>query len=197
MGGTFDPIHNGHLMLGAEAYKAYQLDQIWFMPNGIPPHKNLSTIESNIEQRIEMVRLAIAEHKEYRIETYEADRRETSYTYSTMEYFIEKYPDDEFFFIIGADSLFAIDTWVHPERIFPTCTILAAYRDEIDTASEMIARIQELEKRYEDVRIELMYTPLIHVSSHELRQKVKSGLDIRAEVPEVVARYIEEHQLYR
>lgn len=197
MGGTFDPIHNGHLMLAEQAYQTYHLDQIWFMPNGRPPHKKQSTIESDVDHRIKMVELAIDGHPEYRLETYEAYREETSYSYSTMEYFQAKYPEHEFYFIIGADSLFAIDTWVHPERIFPTCTILAAYRDEIDTPEEMLTRIHQLSEKYAQVHIELMITPLIHISSHELRQKIKEGKSIYQDVPATVAQYIEKHQLFR
>ena len=197
MGGTFDPIHNGHLMLAEQAYKTYKLDQIWFMPNGRPPHKKQCTIESDVDHRMKMVELAIDGHPEYRLETYEACRKETSYSYSTLEYFHKIYPEHEFYFIIGADSLFAIDTWVHPERIFPMCTILAAYRDEIDTPEEMNERIRHLSDRYDYVNIELMITPLIHISSHELRQKIKDGKSINQDVPASVAQYINEHQLFR
>ena len=118
MGGTFDPIHNGHLMLGQAAYETFHLDQIWFMPNGHPPHKDRTTIESDVDDRIEMVRLAIGGKEEFRLELYEACRKEVSYSYSTLEFFNKIYPEDEFYFIIGADSLFAIETWAHPERIF-------------------------------------------------------------------------------
>ena len=167
------------------------------MPNGRPPHKKQSTIESDVNHRIEMVKLAIEGYDEYRLITYETDRKETSYSYSTMEHFHNMYPEHEFYFIIGADSLFAIDSWVHPERIFPTCTILAAYRDEIDTFEEMTERIQILSERYEQANIELMITPLIHVSSHEIRKKIKEGISISQDVPENVANYIDKYQLFR
>ena len=125
MGGTFDPIHNGHLMLGHASYETFSLDQIWFMPNGNPPHKKSETIKSTAEDRMKMTSLAIAPFPEFVLQPYEALREEVSCSYQTMEYFKEMYPEDEFYFIIGADSLMAIETWVHPERIFPTCTILA------------------------------------------------------------------------
>lgn len=196
MGGTFDPIHNGHLMLAREAYKIFHLDEVWFMPNGRPPHKNITTIESDVHHRIEMVALAIKDHPEYRLETYEAYSEATSYSYQTMEHFHSCYPDDRFYFIIGADSLFTLDCWVHPERIFPTCTILAAYRDEIDTPQEMLEQIHKLEYDYDSVDIRLMVTPLIHISSHELRQKIKNGESIHDDVPGVVEVYIKEHCLF-
>ena len=148
MGGTFDPIHNGHLMLGHAAYETFSLDQIWFMPNGNPPHKKSETIKSTAEDRMKMTSLAIAPFPEFVLQPYEALREEVSCSYQTMEYFKEMYPEDEFYFIIGADSLMAIETWVHPERIFPTCTILATYRDEIKTKEEMDHQIHLLSEKY-------------------------------------------------
>lgn len=195
MGGTFDPIHNGHLMLGQAAYETFHLDQIWFMPNGHPPHKDRNTIESDVDDRIEMVRLAIGGKEEFRLELYEACREEVSYSYSTLEFFNQIYPEDEFYFIIGADSLFAIETWAHPERLFPTCTVLATYRDEINTRAEMEEQIQYLTRKY-DAHIRLLATPLMSVSSSELRREIKSGKSIAAYVPSSVEDYIIRNHLY-
>lgn len=195
MGGTFDPIHNGHLMLGRAALEAFGLDRVWYMPNGNPPHKDSSSIETDVHDRVEMVRLAISSCREFRLEPYEAKRREVSYSYSTMEYFRGIYPEDDFYFIIGADSLFMIDKWVHPERIFPTCTVLAAYRDEINTRQAMEEKIRELTKTY-GARIRLLVTPLVRISSHELRNEVREGRSIAGYVPEAVNTYILEKHLY-
>ena len=87
MGGTFDPIHNGHLMLGHAAYETFSLDQIWFMPNGNPPHKKSETIKSTAEDRMKMTSLAIAPFPEFVLQPYEALREEVSCSYQTMEYF--------------------------------------------------------------------------------------------------------------
>ncbi len=195
MGGTFDPIHNGHLMLGRAALEAFGLDRVWYMPNGNPPHKDSSSIETDVHDRVEMVRLAISSCREFRLEPYEAKRREVSYSYSTMEYFRGIYPEDDFYFIIGADSLFMIDKWVHPERIFPTCTVLAAYRDEINTRQAMEEKIRELTETY-GARIRLLVTPLVRISSHELRNEVREGRSIAGYVPEAVNTYILEKHLY-
>ena len=113
-----------------------------------------------------------------------------------MEYFKGIYPEDEFYFIIGADSLFMIDQWARPERIFPTCTILAAYRDEINTRTAMEEKIRELNEIYR-ARIRLLVTPLIKVSSHELRKAVRDGESIASWVPGPVNDYILENHLYR
>ena len=196
MGGTFDPVHNGHLMLGHAAYKAFSLDQIWFMPNGNPPHKKSETIKSTAEDRMKMTSLAIAPFPEFVLQPYEALRAEVSCSYQTMEHFSKIYPDDEFYFIIGADSLMAIETWVHPERIFPTCTILATYRNEVKTKEEMNRQIQYLSEKYH-AKIRLLETSLMPVSSHELRASLQSGDSVSEYMPAAVCSYIKQHHLYR
>ncbi|MDE7038599.1 MAG: nicotinate-nucleotide adenylyltransferase [Lachnospiraceae bacterium] len=195
MGGTFDPIHNGHLMLGQAALEAFDLDKVWYMPNGNPPHKDTALSGTDVQDRVEMVRLAISSCKKFRLETYEANRNDVSYSYRTMEYFKGIYPEDDFYFIIGADSLFMIDQWVHPERLFPTCTILAAYRDEINTREAMEEKIHELKETYH-AQIRLLVTPLIRISSHELREDVSKGRSIAGWVPDSVNQYILDRQLY-
>ena len=110
MGGTFDPIHNAHIMLAEYAFREYQLDEVWFMPNGNPPHKQNQKGRTDVGVRAEMVRLAIAGKNSFRLEEYEVHRKEISYSYETMEHFREIYPGHHFYFIIGADSLFSIET---------------------------------------------------------------------------------------
>ena len=195
IGGTFDPIHNGHLMIAKTAYSQYHLDEIWFMPNGNPPHKEKSNIGSDVEKRVEMVRLAIEGYRDFQIELYEALKKTISYSYETMEHFVKLYPEHEFFFIIGADSLFSIEKWVHPERLLATCTILAAYRDEIDTREEMYTQINYLKKKY-NARIELIISPLVKISSSEIRAYCIEKKDISGLVPEKVKEYIRKEGLY-
>lgn len=195
MGGTFDPIHNGHLAIAKAAHKQFGLDKVWFMPNGNPPHKALSDIGSSIEDRIQMVKLAIAGHAGFCLETYEAHRKNISCSYETMEHFTKVCPEDDFYFIVGADSLFSVDKWVHPERLFPTCTILAAFRDEVDTREEMEGQICYLKEKY-NAKSELLISPIIKISSSELRKKIKAGKSIQGLVPEKVEEYIKKECLY-
>lgn len=197
MGGTFDPIHNGHLMLGEYAFRQFELDEIWFMPNGNPPHKQSNqSRRTDAHERGQMVSLAISNNPVFKLQDYEINRTEISYSYQTMEYFTKEYPNDQFYFIIGADSLFSFDTWVHPERIVKCCTILAAYRDDMNEPKVMQKKIDELNKRYHaDIR--LMITPLVHAASSDLRKKLQQGQDVSNDIPENVLSYIEEHQLYR
>lgn len=196
MGGTFDPVHNGHLMLGEYACRDFLLDEVWFMPNGNPPHKENASIVSEASDRAHMVSLAIKNYEKFRLEEYEITREEVSYSYQTLEHFTKLYPEDEFYFIIGADSLFAIETWGHPERIFPLCTILAAYRDDKSSKTIMKARIRRLREKYRaDIR--LLETPLFDVSSHELREMLKKNEPVSRFLPELVETYIHARNLYK
>ena len=195
MGGTFDPIHNGHLMLGEYAYREFQLDEIWFMPNSNPPHKASESIESQTKNRVEMVEKAIQGIEYFTLQRYEVDNTDVNYSYKTMQHFNQVYPEHEFYFIIGADSLFNMEKWVHPEILLKSCKMLAAYRDEKST-DEMLAQIQYLNKKY-DAEIYLLNTPNVDISSSDIRRMIKEGITIQGLVPESVFQFIEEKQLFR
>ena len=120
MGGTFDPVHIGHLLLGEFAYEEFGLDEIWFVPNGNPPHKKTEYTEEALHHRIEMVKLAVSDVPYFKVILCEAKTGEHSYTYSTMQEFNRRYPENHFYFILGADSLFAIEEWWNFQEIFPT-----------------------------------------------------------------------------
>lgn len=194
LGGTFDPIHNGHLMLGRYARDLFALDEIWFMPNGNPPHKESDSIESRTNHRVEMVRRAIKDEKDFVLQLYEVERKEVNYSYLTMEYFKTNYPEHEFYFIIGADSLFAIEQWKCPERLLKTCVVLAAYRDGKNYA-EMEKQIEYLNQKY-DADVRLLNMPDIDISSTEIRDELKEHESIREMVPESVYKYIVENKLF-
>jgi len=195
MGGTFDPIHKGHLMLGEYAYRQYGLDKVWFMPNGTPPHKDNKKIGSAPEDRMNMVQLAIDGQDIFELQSYEITNQDVNYSYKTMEHFLEIYPEYEFYFIIGADSLFAIERWVKPERLLKTCIVLAAYRDDKST-KQMMDQIVYLNEKYEaDIR--LLNTPYVDISSSEIRSMLQGKESIKELVPAAVYRYIEDKQLYK
>lgn len=201
MGGTFDPIHNGHLMLGEYAYRQFTLDKIWFMPNGNPPHKASENIESQTKHRVEMVKLAIQGKDYFELQSYEVETKDVHYSYKTMEHFCKMYPEDEFYFIIGADSLFSIEKWRCPERLVKLCTILAAYRDEKGT-EEMLSQIQYINEKY-GADIRLLNTPNVDISSTDIRKALKQetsaqkGQLLREFLPEAVINYIETKELYK
>ncbi len=195
MGGTFDPIHNGHLMLGKYAKELYGLAKIWYMPNGNPPHKSDDSIETMTQHRVEMVRLAIEEEEGFALQLYEVNRKDVNYSYMTMEYFCKEYPQHEFYFIVGADSLFNIDKWKSPERLLKTCIILAAYRDG-KTTDEMQNQIRYLNEKY-DADVRLLNTPDVDISSSEIKSRIKEKKSIQDLIPAKVYSYIKEHDLFK
>lgn len=194
MGGTFDPIHNGHLMLGRYARDLFDLDEIWFMPNGMPPHKASDSIESQTNHRVEMVQRAISNDKNFVLQLYEIENKDVNYSYLTMEHFKKIYPEHEFYFIIGADSLFSIEKWKSPERLLKTCVMLAAYRDG-KNKTEMESQIAYLNQKY-GADIRLLSTPNVDIASSDIRHRLKLGLSVDDAIPETVMEYIRENHLY-
>ena len=117
MGGTFDPIHSGHLMLGKQAYEEYDLDCVWYMPSRQPPHKKDHGI-TPAALRLEMVNLAVERTPFFSCSDFELRRKDgNTYTADTLRLLKEEYPDTEFYFIVGADSIFDIEKWYHPELV--------------------------------------------------------------------------------
>lgn len=195
MGGTFDPIHIGHLLLGEFAYEDFGLDEIWYLPNGNPPHKQQGEEKDALRHRIEMIRLAIRDVPYFKLCLHEAKETEHSYTYKTMRELNTLYPENDFYFILGADSLFAIETWKYFREIFPTCTILAAMRDDKD-AADMQAQIQYLGEKY-GADIQILQAPLVEISSTTLRERASRKQSISYMVPDAVVQYIKTNHLYQ
>lgn len=196
MGGTFDPIHKGHLLLGCCALEEYALDEIWIMPNGNPPHKSQSQIQSSAKDRLHMSALAIAGMERFRIEQYEVKKQGISYSYETMETLKQIYPQHEFYFIIGADSLCSLKHWVHPERLFKTCKILVAFRGVVDNIASMNEQIDLLCRHYQ-ADIHLLHMPAVSVSSSELRDMLQNNRPTDDLISDSVAAYIEKKGLYQ
>lgn len=195
MGGTFDPIHNGHLLLGEQAYREYGLDQIWYMPSGQPPHKKDHRVTDG-RIRLEMTRLATEGRAGFCCSDFEVTRSGNTYTSQTLAMLHEKYPDHTFFFIIGADSLYEIEFWHKPEQVLAQAVILAAEREYEAAGRSMEKQIAYLKEKYQaDVR--KLHCQEIDVSSAQIRQMASRGESIAACVPAAVARYIEYHHLYQ
>lgn len=195
MGGTFDPIHIGHLLLGEFAYENFRLDEIWFLPNGNPPHKITDESNASLADRIAMIKLAIEDIPYFRLNLYETTTRRHSYTYSTLNALHRDYPEHDFFFILGADSLFSIEEWKNFREIFPSCIILAAMRDDKD-AMCMNEQIEYLHRTY-GADIRLLRAPLVEISSTTIRNRVQNNQSIRYMVPEIVSEYIRKHSVYQ
>lgn len=194
MGGTFNPIHNGHLLIAENARSQYALDAVWFLPAGMPPHKEENGILP-AEVRLEMVCLAIQDNPGFKISEIELWSKERSYTYRTLERLHEQFPDTEFYFIMGGDSLRDFHTWKNPDHICELSHLLAAVRDEMD-AKRLKVYASEIRETLHG-NIDFIITPNFSVSSHEIRARVKAGDTIRYLVPEKVRCYIAQKELYR
>ncbi|MBQ0058829.1 MAG: nicotinate-nucleotide adenylyltransferase [Lachnospiraceae bacterium] len=195
MGGTFDPIHMGHLILAEDAYQALKLDKVIFMPAGRPPHKQHRDGRAGNEDRARMTEIAIAGNDHFELSLLEMEEERLSYSYLTLEEILSIHPEYELFFIMGADSLDEFHTWKYPERIAAACTIIAAVRDNMERDKlEQIA--SEVEDMY-NTKVILLDTPNIEISSTTLRRKASEGSDLRYYVPSGVSQYIMDKGLYR
>ncbi|MDL2301923.1 nicotinate-nucleotide adenylyltransferase [Lachnospiraceae bacterium OttesenSCG-928-D06] len=193
MGGTFNPIHMGHLLLAEWAMDFAGLDRVIFLPSGVPYQKvGKSLLDGKI--RLEMVELAVSDHKKFSCSDMEIEREGYTYTYETLELFSECYPDEEFFFILGADCLFSIEHWKCPDKIFEACTLIAAVRGDVKI-HEMEKKKTELTERF-DAHIMLMPFLNLDISSTNIRERVSLSKSICYLVPENVRQYIINHALY-
>ena len=172
MGGTFDPIHIGHLILGEAAHRQFGLETVYFMPAGNPPHKRNRAGRATDEQRIEMVRRAISTNSHFKLSEREMNPDGYSFTYRTLEALNAEHPDCSFYFIIGADSLFDFDTWREPARITAACTLVVATRNQTDP-ERFEQEIEAKRKAYHGTFLKLD-TPNLDISYHHLREMVQS-----------------------
>ena len=131
LGGTFNPVHNGHLMIAENAYKEFDLSEVWMMPAYIPPHKRHEFILDD-EFRLAMVAKAVEDVPYLKVSDYEIQRGNVSYTANTLTELKSLYPENEYFFIMGADSLMDFETWYHPEIILQKANLIVAARDDVD-----------------------------------------------------------------
>ena len=188
LGGSFDPIHNGHLNMALKSYEQYDLDEVWLIPNGNAPHKDSDKMADAMD-RLAMCELVAAEYPFLKTCDIEIVSEEYSYTYITVTKLQELYPEHEFFFIMGADSLDYFDKWRKPEIIASVCKILVINRDEFSEAdmAEKIRRINDIFP----ANIQIVHCPKVDVSSTELRAKLD-----KADLLPAVYEYICEHDLY-
>lgn len=193
MGGTFNPIHIGHLLLAETAYREYKLDEIWFVPAFDPPHKVGQKIAS-YQDRAEMTALAIRDIEYFRRSDIETERRGYSYTSETLALLHDKYPEYDFYFIMGADSLLQIEQWHQPERVLKQATVLASGRGH-QPLDKLRKQMDYLSEKY-DACLHLIHIPEVDISSALIREKIASGHSVRFMVPEAVYHYIGAHRLY-
>lgn len=193
MGGTFDPIHHGHLVTAEEARCQFGLKKVIFIPAGIPPHKERKDI-SPPWHRYEMTKLAIATNPHFAISDLEIKREGASYTIDTVSAMREVYQGRELFFITGADAVLEILTWKNVQGLLEMCYFLAATRPgfKLESLDSTLAHLSQAHL----ARIITLEVPALAISSTAIRQRVRQGRPIKYQLPEVVEKYIFQHNLY-
>lgn len=191
MGGTFNPIHMGHLILAENAHEHLNLDEILFVPSGKPYMKE-HVLDS--KTRIHMTGIAIEDNPHFALSTIEVDRDGNSYSYETIKTLKENHPGTEYYFIIGADSLFVMDKWMHPELIFQQCGIAVVCREGY-REKEIKEQINILVQKYQ-AKVEILPARSIDISSTVIRDRIRDKRSIRYMVPEKVRTYIEKNSIY-
>lgn len=193
-GGTFDPIHFGHLLLAEQCLEQCRLDQIRFIPAGVPPHKMRQAIIPG-KARVEMVELALAGHDRFQVDRRELDRCDPCYTVETLAELHAEDPSRELYFLLGADSLYEFLSWREPQRIVQLARLAVVNRGGAPPPDvEPLRRIvgDTLESR-----LQLVTIPGVAISSSDIRGRVREGKSIRYLTPRAVECYIQTHGLYR
>lgn len=193
-GGTFDPIHEGHLAVAEGVRAAMNLRRIIFIPTGQPWLKE-DLVVSAAADRVEMVRLATAEKDGFELSTIEVERPGPSYTVDTLEVLRRQLgPETNLFFLVGSDALADFPKWKEPHRIIEMCRLIAFGRPGFP-----LPPLDQFERKLPGIsqRVVFAETPAVDISATEIRSRVASGLSINGMVPRAVEQYIKERQLYR
>lgn len=193
MGGTFDPIHNGHLVAAEMARSEFNLSKVLFIPSGTPPHKNRRDVTA-ADLRYEMVGLAIQDNPDFDLSALEIERKGLSYTVETLRILRRTWPEYELYFITGTDALLEIFSWHEAEEILTLIQFIGAARPGFD-ASDFLLKVQK-EHPETQGRIHYLEVPALAISSTDIRSRVKQGQPIRYLLPEPVRLFIRQHGLY-
>ena len=194
LGGTFNPIHLGHLLLAEAAYDEFKLDRILFIPSNHSYMKPDSEIAKS-QLRYEMTRIAISDNPHFDVSDIEIERGGDSYTYQTILELKQSDPFTDYFFIIGADNLFSMDKWVFPEKIFEAVTIIVCIREGY-ALDKLKVQMDYLKNKYQ-ARIFELPERNIDISSTEIRARVKNGKSIHYMVTKNVQDFISKNQIYQ
>ena len=193
LGGTFNPIHTGHLIIAEQAYEEYKLDKVLIIPSGVSYLKKDMDILSG-EIRLKMASYAIEGNPHFETSDIEIKREGNTYTADTIDELKILYPGDELYFITGADTFHDMGFWMYPERIFAGCTVLIALRND-ENYEDLEADISDYSERY-GAKTGFLHTPDIEISSSMIRENVSKKRSIRYYVPENVREFILENRLY-
>jgi len=195
IGGSFDPIHFGHLIMAEHLRIEKKLDKIIFIPTGYAPHKKYL---NSGEIRIEMVNIAIENNEHFLVCDIEIKKNKINYTIDTLRELKLKYPDCDFYFIIGLDNLYNLETWNEVENLGEMAKFLVSHRifNEKLSNENIKDKCLELSKKYK-LNIEIVDTPIIEISSSNIRERIKKELSINYLAPRRVIEYIENNGLYK
>jgi nicotinate-nucleotide adenylyltransferase len=193
LGGTFDPIHIGHLILAEEAWFQLKLDRVYLVPAGDPPHKQDRRL-TPVEHRLQMAQLATADSEYIRVSRIDADRPGPHYTADMVRLVQERVgPTVETYFLMGLDSLRDLPNWYEARWLVDNCKVVALSRHDVELDWDYLNRalpgVQE--------RVIILDMPELEIASHIIQRRVRNGQPIRYQVPRLVECYISEHQLYR
>lgn len=194
LGGTFNPIHNGHILLGEYCRQELGLDKVMFIPTSVPPHKLSPDLVSE-EHRLNMCNIAIKNKDYFDVSDIEIQRKGKSYTYQTITSLKEIYPNDELYLIMGADMFITLDKWMNPQIIFDNSSIIAVPRNSSDCSS--------LKEYYENVikemgaKVYILSDSVMYVSSTYIRDNIENYELISNLLDKNVYKYIVENNLYR
>ncbi len=188
MGGTFDPIHNGH-MIGAEAAReSMKLHEVWFLPANVPPHKD-NALGATAQQRLEMVKLAIAGHPDFRADDLELRKGGTSYTIETAQILLKQYPQHQFYWIIGADMIQYLPQWYQINQLVQLISFIGLSRPGYSSDPHNLAGpVKD--------KITMVSMPQMDISASGIRERCRLHKSVRYLISEQVRHYIEEHHLY-
>lgn len=195
-GGTFDPVHIGHLIMAEQAREQANLDQVWFIPSFKPPHKQEQEI-TPFERRVDMLGFALAgQESKFRIDTIEQQRPGLSFTTDTLAALNERDPGNDWFLLLGADCLPDLPKWHQPTTLLKQATLLTVARPgHAVLNADQLAVLLQLPAS--EIRMQAIDVPLVDISSRDLRQRVKQGKTITFQVPRATEAYIRERKLYR
>lgn len=191
-GGTFDPVHFGHLLLAETCREQCALDEVWFIPAAQSPHKQ-HKVSSSPRQRIEMLRFAVSGHPQFRISKIELERPAPSYTVDTLRQLTLEDPSREIFLLMGADSLDDLPTWRDPLDILQLAHVVAVSRGRTPASTDRL--VDALGEQVKS-RIRLLTMPAIDLAASDLRQRARTGRSLRFMTPRPVELFIQQHQLY-
>lgn len=194
MGGTFNPVHYGHLLLAEQAREELLLDEILFMPSGNSYMKDQNEILDG-EDRAAMIALAIEGHPNFRLSRMELDRKGPTYTADTLLELKERFPQNTYYFIMGADSLLMLENWKNPDVILQNAVIVVAVRGTGNTEKTKLISMH-LENTY-GANVQVLSPRFVDISSTEIRQRIRDGKSIRYLLPEHVQKYIFKNHLYQ